>query len=160
MRVFSPGARKWQNSGLDKRKHSDSSLGLSFVLGKDRGVPVTQGRWKETKVELAFPSFLDSSVPVRQLLTFAKCIELLHSGQNFSFQQICTSGNRALKPFQQSSDLHIVLIGSIFQCAVFQWHMKPCVCHFSLYQDVAEWERRIQYCLGPAQLCLSGCSDF
>lgn len=59
MRGFLAGAGTWQSSGLDKRKQSDSGLGLSFVLGKDNGVPVTQGHWKETKVELAFLSFLD-----------------------------------------------------------------------------------------------------
>lgn len=142
--LFLQGARTWQSSGLDKWKLNESSLGLFFVLGKDNGVPVTQGHWKETKVELAFPSFLDRRCLCQWgNFLYAKRIELPCPVQNFSFQQACRKRNQVLNLFQQTSDLHLMLICSLL-LTIFQWHITSCSCPFSLTQKtVAEWEWRI-----------------
>lgn len=146
---FLPGAQIWHSSGRDKWKNSELSLGLSFVLGKDNGVPVTQGHWKKTKVEMAFPSFLDR----RGLCQWGNFLHLPSVLDYFVQCRISAS----CKPVQMeteywtcfNSPLTCILCWSVPCCAYhFHWYIKSYVCYFSLTQkSVAEWERRIQHYL-------------
>lgn len=150
MRLFLPEASTWHGPGLSEQQHSDSSLGLSFVLGKDNEVPVTQGHWKETKVELAIPSFLDS----RGLCQWGNFL-YLPSVLNYSIQcRISASSSMdEWKPVLTvpwlASYVDLLLAAYNFPVA----HQILCLLLFSLTQkSVAEWERRIRVVWGQPNL--------